>query len=99
MRVRARIWRLRMHSHPVLLWTWRIVVTVVGSVLLLAGFTMWFTPGPGWASVLLGLAVLATEFGWARKLLRRGQRFVKTMQERAVEYRSAKKGKNRRAED
>lgn len=86
-----------MHSHPVLLWTWRIVVVVVGGVLLLAGFTMWFTPGPGWAAVLLGLAVLATEFGWARRLLKRGQRFVQRMQERAVDYRAARKAKNRQA--
>ncbi|QVQ55158.1 PGPGW domain-containing protein [Spiractinospora alimapuensis] len=82
-----------MHSHPVLLWTWRIVVVVVGGVLLLAGFTMWFTPGPGWAAILLGLAVMASEFGWARRLLRRGQRFVRHMQNRAQEYRSARKTK------
>ncbi|WP_236540881.1 PGPGW domain-containing protein [Spiractinospora alimapuensis] len=76
-----------------LLWTWRIVVVVVGGVLLLAGFTMWFTPGPGWAAILLGLAVMASEFGWARRLLRRGQRFVRHMQNRAQEYRSARKTK------
>ncbi|MCH9732692.1 MAG: TIGR02611 family protein, partial [Actinomycetia bacterium] len=26
-------------------------------------------PGPGWAIVFVGLAILATEFAWARKLL------------------------------
>jgi len=26
-------------------------------------------PGPGWAIVILGLAILAVEFAWARRLL------------------------------
>lgn len=74
-----------MHSHPVLLWTWRTVVTLVGGLLLLAGLLMWVTPGPGWAAVILGLAVLATEFGWARALLRRARHYVRRIKERALE--------------
>jgi hypothetical protein len=26
-------------------------------------------PGPGWAAVILGLVVLATEFAWAERVL------------------------------
>jgi uncharacterized protein (TIGR02611 family) len=77
-----------MHSHPVLLWTWRIVVVIVGGALLLVGFLMWFTPGPGWAAVILGLAVLATEFGWARGLLHRGQEHLRRMRDRVRRRRS-----------
>jgi uncharacterized protein (TIGR02611 family) len=47
----------------------RGVVFVVGVVLILAGVVMLFVPGPGIAAMLLGLAVLATEFRWARRLL------------------------------
>lgn len=86
--------RIRMHSHPVLLWTWRVVVIVVSCVLFTVGFVMWFTPGPGWGAVFLGLLVLATEFGWARSLLRRGQdhaRRLKTAADRRRESRGKRK--------
>jgi len=49
----------------------RAVVFVIGSTLVLLGVIMFVTPGPGAAGVLAGLAVLATEFVWARWLLRK----------------------------
>ncbi len=39
--------------------------------MLLAGLIMLVTPGPGWLTIALGLAVLAAEFVWARRLLSR----------------------------
>jgi uncharacterized protein (TIGR02611 family) len=47
----------------------RIAVAVIGSSLLLAGVAMLVLPGPGWAGVALGLAVLGLEFAWARRWL------------------------------
>ena len=47
----------------------RIAVTVVGFVLLLAGIVMIVTPGPGILLIIAGLAVLATEYVWAERLL------------------------------
>jgi uncharacterized protein (TIGR02611 family) len=47
----------------------RLIKVVVGFTLLLLGMVMWFTPGPGWAAVIGGLAILAAEFVWARRLL------------------------------
>jgi uncharacterized protein (TIGR02611 family) len=47
----------------------RIAVTVIGFVLLLAGIVMIVTPGPGILLILAGLAVLATEYVWAERLL------------------------------
>jgi uncharacterized protein (TIGR02611 family) len=49
---------------------WRIFITVVGSAITLAGLAMLALPGPGWAVIFLGLAVLASEYVWARRLLR-----------------------------
>jgi uncharacterized protein (TIGR02611 family) len=51
--------------------TKRIVVTVVGFALLLAGLVMMVTPGPGLLVIVAGLAVLATEYAWARHWLER----------------------------
>lgn len=45
--------------------------TVVGAVLLVAGLVMLVTPGPGLVAIAGGLAVLAREFTWARRLLER----------------------------
>lgn len=47
----------------------RLVVLIIGGVVLLAGAIMIFTPGPGVAVILVGLATLASEFPWARRLL------------------------------
>jgi uncharacterized protein (TIGR02611 family) len=48
---------------------WRGVVLVVGLVLIAAGLVMLVTPGPGIAAILAGLALLSTEFDWAKRLL------------------------------
>ncbi|QBI53690.1 PGPGW domain-containing protein [Streptomonospora litoralis] len=74
-----------MHSHPVLSWTWRTVVATVGLVILLAGLIMCVTPGPGAAGIILGLAILATEFAWARGVLRFARAWAHRAKERALE--------------
>ncbi len=48
----------------------RIAVTVLGFAVLLAGVAMLALPGPGWAAIFLGLAILATEYVWAQRLLK-----------------------------
>jgi uncharacterized protein (TIGR02611 family) len=48
---------------------WRIGVTLLGVAIVLAGVAMLVFPGPGWAAIFLGLAVLATEYAWAHRLL------------------------------
>jgi uncharacterized protein (TIGR02611 family) len=42
---------------------------VLGGVVLVAGIVAIPYPGPGWLIVFAGLAILATEFIWARRLL------------------------------
>ena len=49
----------------------RVIVLVVGSTVVLAGAVMLVTPGPGVVVVFLGFGILAVEFRWARRLLRR----------------------------
>ena len=63
-------WRRKIRSDPRKHRIYRIVVGVVGTLLiLLAGATGWL-PGPGGIPLaLLGLAVLASEFEWAQRLL------------------------------
>jgi uncharacterized protein (TIGR02611 family) len=49
----------------------RAVKIVIGFTLLAFGIVLLVTPGPGWLVILSGLAVLAAEFIWARRLLER----------------------------
>jgi uncharacterized protein (TIGR02611 family) len=49
----------------------RAVIAVVGFTVVALGAVMIVTPGPGWLVIFLGLSLLAAEFVWARRLLRR----------------------------
>jgi uncharacterized protein (TIGR02611 family) len=46
----------------------RAIVLIIGALLIVAGIFMLVLPGPGWATIFLGLAVLASEFERAEKL-------------------------------
>lgn len=48
----------------------RIVIAVVGFSVVLVGLAMIIGPGPAVLVIPLGLAILAVEFRWARRLLR-----------------------------
>jgi uncharacterized protein (TIGR02611 family) len=62
-------WRARLRRHPVTHLAWRTAVGVVGSVVTVGGLIMVPAPGPGWAVVLLGLVILASEFEFAQRWL------------------------------
>jgi uncharacterized protein (TIGR02611 family) len=47
----------------------RVAVTVVGFAVVLGGLAMLVLPGPGILVVIVGLAILASEYAWARRLL------------------------------
>ncbi|MEO3871337.1 TIGR02611 family protein [Nonomuraea sp. B12E4] len=53
--------------------TLKIVIGVIGAVMVVGGLIMVPFPGPGWLVVFAGLAVLATEFHWAHKVLEFGK--------------------------
>lgn len=56
---------------------WRIGIAVLGGLIVVGGLLLIPLPGPGWAIVFLGLAVWATEFVWAQRLLRFGRRVLR----------------------
>ncbi|MEU8139538.1 TIGR02611 family protein [Streptodolium elevatio] len=49
--------------------TWQIGVAIVGFAVIVAGLIMMVIPGPGIPAVLVGLAILGTEFVWAQRTL------------------------------
>jgi uncharacterized protein (TIGR02611 family) len=56
--------------------TLKIVIGVIGGVMVVGGLIMVPFPGPGWLVVFAGLAVLATEFHWAHRVLEYGKRLL-----------------------
>jgi uncharacterized protein (TIGR02611 family) len=58
---------------------WRIAVALVGLAVVVAGAIMLVVPGPGWAVIFLGIGIWATEFPWARALLKAARRWVGSM--------------------
>lgn len=62
-------WRVRIKSHPTGRAWFRVGVAVVGLGMVIAAPLAGWLPGPGGIPLFLaGLAVLATEFIWAKKL-------------------------------
>ncbi|UCH80425.1 MAG: PGPGW domain-containing protein [Nitrospiraceae bacterium] len=49
----------------------RVIKVVIGFTVLVLGLIMLVTPGPGVVTIILGLAILGTEFVWAKKLMKR----------------------------
>jgi uncharacterized protein (TIGR02611 family) len=82
---RGRLARLhaRLHANPALAAATKAVVTVVGSVVEVVGVIMMVTPGPALVLIPLGLAILATEWAWAEKLLKRVRAEARRAKERA----------------
>jgi uncharacterized protein (TIGR02611 family) len=63
-------WRDALRDRPAADLAYRVVVGIVGLAVLGVGILAIPYPGPGWAIVFIGLAILATEFTWARTLLK-----------------------------
>lgn len=63
-------WRARIRQSPHQLRVYRFGVGIVGTLLVVLGFVTGPLPGPGGIPlVLLGLAVMASEFVWAERLM------------------------------
>ena len=54
----------------------KLVYSVIGVTVLLIGVAMLVLPGPAFIVIPIGLAILASEYAWARRIIRRGTVFV-----------------------
>ena len=55
---------------------WRVIVLVIGGSILLIGIALIVLPGPAFVVIPVGLAILATEFAWARHWLKKARRLA-----------------------
>lgn len=49
----------------------RVIVSVIGVTVLLIGIALLVLPGPAFIVIPVGLAILATEYAWARRWLKK----------------------------
>jgi uncharacterized protein (TIGR02611 family) len=49
----------------------RVIVSVVGTTVLLIGIALLVLPGPAFVVIPVGLAILATEYAWARRWVKK----------------------------
>ncbi len=55
----------------------KVVIGVLGTTIVLIGVALIVLPGPAFIVIPIGLGVLASEFIWARRVIKRGRIFVK----------------------
>ena len=69
----------------------RVLVGIIGSLVLVVGLAMIFLPGPAFIMVPLGLAILATEFVWAQRLLTKAKAYFDKQRQRVADKMRGKK--------
>ena len=63
----------------------RMVIAIVGFTVVLIGVAMIILPGPSFIVILLGLAILATEFVWAQRLLTKAKAYFEKQRQRVAD--------------
>jgi Putative transmembrane protein (PGPGW) len=54
----------------------KLIVAIIGGTVLLIGVALIVLPGPAFIVIPIGLAILATEFAWARSALAQAKAMV-----------------------
>jgi uncharacterized protein (TIGR02611 family) len=70
LRERVRVTLRVIRSNPTGRIALKVGVGIAGALVVAIGLVLIPLPGPGWALVILGLAIWAIEFAWAKHLLR-----------------------------
>ena len=66
---------IHLHEAPALVR--RVIIGVIGGSILLFGIALLILPGPAMVVIPLGLAMLGTEFVWARRWLQKARALLK----------------------
>jgi tellurite resistance protein TerC len=75
--MRSSIKRLLRHRHlDNIKIVKRVIVSVVGATVVVIGIALLVLPGPAFVVIPVGLAILATEYAWARRWLRKVRRIA-----------------------
>jgi uncharacterized protein (TIGR02611 family) len=75
---RLGTWREHVRSRRSTRRVYQVVIALIGGAIVVGGLLLVPLPGPGWLIVFLGLAILASEFVWARRVLDFGKRTLQS---------------------
>ncbi|HLD98573.1 MAG TPA: PGPGW domain-containing protein [Candidatus Nanoarchaeia archaeon] len=62
----------------------RVFVVIVSLTVLSIGFLLLVLPGPGILIIILGLVILAAEFVWAKRLLKKIRKKAEFVQKKII---------------
>lgn len=79
--------------------TRRFIVLVVGATVIVTGLLMLVLPGPGIVVLLIGLAILASEFVWAQRLLDQAKGKAEEQYKRLPFFKSQQKSATEKQKD
>jgi uncharacterized protein (TIGR02611 family) len=54
----------------------RVIVSIIGATVLLIGIALLVLPGPAFIVIPIGLGILATEYAWARRWLKKARQIA-----------------------
>ncbi|MFL6520414.1 MAG: PGPGW domain-containing protein [Chthoniobacterales bacterium] len=54
----------------------KLIIAIIGGTVLLIGVALIVLPGPAFIVIPVGLAILASEFAWARSALARAKAMI-----------------------
>lgn len=77
-------WHGHLHRNRAMSATTKIVVTLIGTAVLIAGLVMMVAPGPGILGIVAGLAILSTEWEWADRWLVAARRKLEEARDKAA---------------
>jgi uncharacterized protein (TIGR02611 family) len=83
--------RAFMRRNALLNTAWRTGVFTVGVMVFIGGLVMMVTPGPGILGIIVGLAILATEFAWAQRALHHAKQAAERAKEKALDPRTKRR--------
>ena len=72
-------------THRFWKYPYSLIVVTAGILVVLAGIVMLIIPGPGLFTILIGTAILSTQFKWAKKLLDFGNKQWHKLKLRAIQ--------------
>jgi hypothetical protein len=63
----------------------KLIIALIGGTVLLIGVALIVLPGPAFVVIPIGLAILATEFAWAKQAVARARAIVAKARGRKAE--------------
>lgn len=54
----------------------RVIISIIGATVLLIGIALLVLPGPAFIVIPIGLGILATEYAWARRWLKKARQIA-----------------------